>query len=206
MSAFVPESPDVPAVAETQDAAQRPSATERLAASRERMRQWMLGADPRDEARRRTEAAIAAGERPAWLDRLRAAPVIGVVIDAASAWWANHPMQPAASLAHGVVRDAVAPLARRHPIAIVAGAFVFGVAVVRLRPWRWLLKPALFAGLTSQILTRVVSSVPLDSVLDAIGSFAKRRPAEADAGIDVPAEPEPAAVSQAVQAAETATP
>src|SRR2546423_3562588 len=204
MSAFVPESPAI--ATEDTDHAELPSAAERLAASRERMRQWMLQTDGRGDARRRVEAAKEAGDKPAWMDRLRTAPVIGVVIDAASAWWANHPMQPAASLAHGVVRDAVAPLARRHPIAIVAGAFVFGVAVVRLRPWRWLLKPALFAGLTSQILTRVVSSVPLDSVLDAIGSFAKRRPAEADAGIDVPAEPEPAAVSQAVQAAETATP
>ncbi|HEV7913517.1 MAG TPA: hypothetical protein VGP22_07100 [Albitalea sp.] len=150
------------------------TATQRLAASRERMRQWMLQGDRRHEARRRVQAAAEAGDAPAWMDRLRTVPVLGVVIDAMAAWWSHHPLQPAASLARGIVQDAMAPLARRHPIATVFGAFAIGVALVRWRPWRWLAKPALFAGLTTQILTRVVSSVPLDSVLQAFTSFAHR--------------------------------
>jgi hypothetical protein len=204
MSAFVPDS--LQGEVEDKQRVQPLSATERLAASRERMRQWMLCADGRADARRRNEAALAAGEKPAWIDRLRTAPVIGVVIDAANAWWANHPLQPAANLAHGVVRDAVAPLARRHPIAIVAAAFLVGIAAVRLRPWRWLIKPALFAGLTSQIIMRVVSSVPLETVLEAVGSFGRRQPAEEPAAGEAPVMPAPAAVSDAVREAETATP
>lgn len=202
MSAFMPDRPADESGLESTDA-QLPSAAERLAASRERMRQWMLQTDGRHDARRRVDAAREAGDKPAWMDRLRTAPVIGVVIDAANAWWSNHPMQPAAMVAHGVVRDTVAPLARRHPILIVAGAFFAGVALVRWRPWRWLIKPALFAGLGSQIITRVIASVPLESVFEAVGSFARRQPAEADeAAADRVAPPVPEAVVEA----ETVTP
>jgi hypothetical protein len=203
MSAFVPESPAV-RPEDTRDDVEPPSAAERLAASRERMRQWMLQADGRIDARRRMEAAREAGDKPAWMDRLRTAPVIGVLIDAANAWWANHPMQPAATLAHGIVRETVAPLARRHPLLTVGGAFLVGVAVVRWRPWRWLIKPALFAGLGSQIIARVISSVPLETIFEALGSFAKRRPRDdepaAAASATSPAVPEP------VVEAETVTP
>jgi hypothetical protein len=203
MSAFVPDTPAEEPDASARDA-ELPSAAERLAASRERMRQWMLQTDTRGHARRRVEAAREAGDKPAWMDRLRTAPVIGVVLDAASAWWANHPVQPAASLAHSVVRDTVAPLARRHPLLIVGGAFLAGVALVRWRPWRWLIKPALFAGLGSQIITRVISSVPLETVFEAVGSFAKRRPPEDDEF--APGNPEAPPVPQPVVEAETVTP
>jgi hypothetical protein len=202
MSAFVPESPAL--AREESDDVELPSAAERLAASRERMRQWMLQTDSRGHARRRVEAAKEAGDKPAWMDRLRTAPVIGVVMDAAGAWWANHPMQPAAQLAQGVVRETVAPLTRRHPVLIVAGAFLVGVAVVRWRPWRWLVSSAVFAGLGSQIVTRVIASVPLDTIFEALGSFAKRRPQE-DEGTAAPAAAAPP-VPEAVVEAETVTP
>jgi hypothetical protein len=206
MSAFVPERP----AAETgdvdrdidSDPDEQPSAAERLAASRERMRLWMLQTDGRADARRRVAAAREAGDEPAWIDRLRAAPVIGIVIDAVDAWWSSHPMKPAAQIAHGVVRDTVAPIARRHPLLVVGGAFLAGVALVRLRPWRWLIKPALFAGLGSQIITRVVAAVPLESVLEAIGSFAGRRSRKDDeepvAPASGPAVPEPVAEAETV--------
>ena len=106
-----------------------PSALERLAESRERLRQYMVHGDARHEARRRNAAAQAQGESPSPLDKLRAMPVVGVLMDALSAWWANHPLQPAASVAEGVVREAAAPLARRHPLMVVTGAFVIGAAI-----------------------------------------------------------------------------
>jgi hypothetical protein len=151
------------------------SAAERLAESRERLRQWMERGDGRHEARRRTAAAEAEGVAPSAWDRLRGLPVIGVVIDAASAWWSNHPLQPAASLAQGVVRDSVGPLARRRPLMMVAAAFAIGGALVWLRPWRWLVRPALFAGLVSQIATRALTQMPWESMLGAFTSFAHAR-------------------------------
>ncbi|HEX6361709.1 MAG TPA: hypothetical protein VFZ93_02040, partial [Albitalea sp.] len=203
MSAFVPESKDEataePRNAEPRDAKELPSAAERLAASRERMREWMTHGR-RHAARERTEAALAAGEKPAWKDRLRTAPVVGIVMDAADAWWTHHPMHPAATLAQGLVRERVAPIARRHPIAIVLGAFVVGVALVRWRPWRLLAKSALFAGLGTTIVTRLVSSVPMESVLEAFDSFTRRRAREPQAAGDA-AEPATAAAGGAAPSA-----
>jgi hypothetical protein len=131
----------------------------------------MLRADGRQDARRRAAAARAGGESPAWMDRLRSHAVLGPVIDAVSAWWANHPLHPAASLGGSLMRDAVAPLARRHPITVVACAFAVGGALAWFRPWRWLVKPALFAGLASQVLTRLVTAMPLESLLNAVAAF-----------------------------------
>jgi len=59
MSAFVPDAPADESGVDLKDAkdVELPSAAERLAASRERMREWMLHADGRYDARRRVEAA-----------------------------------------------------------------------------------------------------------------------------------------------------
>jgi len=173
------------------------SPVERLAQSRERLRQYMLRGDGRHEARRRTAAARAEGSLASRLDRLRAMPVVGVIIDAISAWWSNHPLRPAATLAEGVVRDAVAPLTRKHPIVVLAAAFFAGAAVVWFKPWRFFGKSALFAGLFSQIVSRAVTQVPWESVLDAFASFA--HPHTQDARDPVPQEATTPAVSPSEQ-------
>jgi len=94
------------------------------------------------------------------------------VIDAMSEWWANHPLQPAASMAEGVVRDAAAPLARRHPLMVVGGAFALGAAITWLRPWRLLGKTAMFAGVFSQVVSRTVMHMPWESIVGALSTFA----------------------------------
>jgi hypothetical protein len=167
--------PAEPNAMDSEGAPPAPSAAERLTASRERMREWMLRTDGRQEARRRAAAAKQQGRRPSPMDRLRAHPVLGIFIDAVSSWWANHPLQPAASLAQSVTRDALAPLARRHPLAMVASAFVVGGMLVRFRPWRWMAKPAFFAGLASQVVARFITHMPIDSILHALTSFAQHR-------------------------------
>ena len=46
------------------------------------------------------------------------------------------------------------------------------------RPWRWLLRPALFAGIAAQLTSHVVARLPLDRLVDAaITLFVPRRPA-----------------------------
>jgi hypothetical protein len=211
MSAFVPEPTDGAPVPETTTDDEPPSAAQRLANSRERLREWMTQGGGRHDARRRADAAVAAGEKPAWMDRLRTAPIVGVVLDAAQAWWSNHPLHPAAHLAQGVVSERIAPLARRHPVAIVLGAFLVGVALVRWRPWRLLAKSALFAGLGSQIITRVIASIPLESIVEAFGGFGPRRPPETDGDPQAPpsgtaAAPAGPPVSAAAVEAQTVTP
>jgi hypothetical protein len=167
--------------------ARLPTPAERLQQSRDRMARWMIEADGRNIARR----ASADGGAWSWLGSLRNNPVVALVTDAISSWWANHPLHPAAGLAEGIARDAVAPLARRHPRAMVAGAGLVGALIVWARPWRWLsrlLKPALFSGIVSQMASHVIAQVPVDSILDAVGDFVTRRQAKAAA--DSPAAPD----------------
>jgi hypothetical protein len=164
---------------------EQPSAAQRLAESRERLREWMLRGDGRHQARRRNAAAQAEGVEPSRLDRLRAMPVIGIVIDAVTAWWSQHPLNMVAGFAEGGVRDAVAPLVRRHPIAIVAVAFAAGSALGWFRPWR-LIKPALIAGIVSQITSRLIAQIPLDSLLASFAAFAHDR-SRHDSEDEVPA-------------------
>ncbi|WP_280152438.1 hypothetical protein [Piscinibacter sp. XHJ-5] len=212
MSAVVPDSAelaeaeaqaDAKAVSEAVKDVDVPSAAERLAQSRERLREWMLHADGRQQRRRRAAEAAAEGRSLPLLDRLREMPVIGLLIDVFAGWWASHPLQPAATLAHGVVRDTVAPMARRHPFTVVAGAFVVGVALVRFKPWRWIVKPALFAGLATQIVSRVIASIPVESVVDAMSSFTQRREQPAP---EADAEASASSQAPAPRETETATP
>src|SRR5438477_3851073 len=138
------EAPAAPIESDKALEARLPTPAERLQQSRDRMARWMIKADGRSIARRRADGQA---DGWAWLGNLRSNPVVALVTDAISAWWANHPLHPAAGLAEGIARDAVAPLARRHPRAVVAGAFLVRALIVWARPWRWLVKPALFTGI-----------------------------------------------------------
>lgn len=149
------------------------SAAQRLAESRERLRQYMLRGNGRHEARRRTAAAQAEGSRASAIDRLRALPVVGVVIDAVSAWWSNHPLHPAATVVENVARDTVAPFTRRHPIPVLISAFFVGGAIVWFKPWRLAAKSALFGGLISQVASHAITQMPWESLLGAFTSFAR---------------------------------
>jgi hypothetical protein len=177
MSAVLPSdmaAANVPARAEAELEARLSTPAERLQQSRERMAQWMIRADDRRAHRRAAAADGDDGAGWAWLGTLRSNPVIGLVVDAINSWWANHPLHPAADLAEGIARDAVAPLARRHPRSMVAGAFIVGALLVWVRPWRWLVKPALFTGILSQVASHVVAQVPIDSILSTLSAFGAR--------------------------------
>jgi hypothetical protein len=161
---------------DTELKAKLPTPAERLQRSRERMGQWMIQADGGRLARRRAAASVSSdGGGWAWLGSLRNNPVVALVADAIRSWWANHPLHPAADLAEGIAREAVAPLARRHPRAMVAGAFVIGALLVWGKPWRWLIKPALFTGIMAQVASHVIAQVPIDSILNTITAFAAPR-------------------------------
>lgn len=151
------------------------SAAQRLAESRERLRQYMLRGDGRHEARRRAAAAQAEGSQASVIDRLRALPMVGVVIDAVSAWWSNHPLHPAATVVENMARDAVAPFTRRHPIPVLIGAFFVGGAIVWFKPWRLVAKSAVFSGLISQVASRAITQMPWESLLGAFTSLMRAR-------------------------------
>jgi hypothetical protein len=152
-------------------------AAKRLAESRERMRQWMLDPDGRHEARRRRAAAgdASAEGGPTLLDRLRDHPVVGVAVEMVNSWWTRHPLHPVASFAEDAVREHVAPVVRRHPLAVVAGAVAVGALVVWFRPWRWLAGTARAAGSASHWAVQLLGSLPIASLLAALTAVAKKR-------------------------------
>lgn len=130
----------IPAVLET------PSA--RLSRSREQLRLALHG----------TAAAVGANSRHVrsagtpWLDKLQDIPGARIVVDAVSTWWANHPLRVTTIVAATAATAVIKPVAQRHPLGLVSGAFVLGGLFTLSRPWRWALRPALFAGLAQHLL------------------------------------------------------
>jgi hypothetical protein len=116
----------------------------RLAQSRERLRLALHGAP----------AAAPATHMPAqgWSE-LTALPAASVIVDAVQAWWALHPLNATVRAFSSAAIDVARPVARRHPLLAVLGAFMFGGLLIWSRPWRWALKPTLFAGLLPQVLS-----------------------------------------------------
>ena len=127
---------------------QTPSA--RLSRSREQLRLALQG----------TAAAVGANTRQArssgttWLDNLQAIPGASVVVEAVGSWWDKHPLRVTAIVAATAATAVLKPIAQRHPLGLVSGAFVLGglFALSRSWRWRWAVQPALFAGLAQHLL------------------------------------------------------
>ncbi len=129
-------------------------AAERLAVSRERMRLSM-------KARASTAPAASDNASP--------------LFKSLQNWWAGHPLHVAGTVASDAVNTLIRPFARRHPIALVAGALVLGGLLVWAKPWRGILKPALLVGLLPQLLTKLIAVVPLESWLAVLASFTQKK-------------------------------
>lgn len=153
-----------------QAAAHRSSACARLLLSRERLRREMV---ERSAPKRSSATAGADGPTVGWQDWLKQMPVAGVLFEALSSWWANHPLNGVASVAAGAARASLVPMAQRNPLGLMLIAVVLGAALVATRPWRWLLKPALFAGLVPQMLSKLVAHVPFESWMGFASNFSK---------------------------------
>ena len=156
------------------DAIFRVTAAERLEQSRKRLHQAMRGtsAAPGTAAN-----ASVAGSATLWLDILKLNPTARVVIAAVSAWWAQHPLHVAGTAAAATAKAAVQPIADRHPFALVLGALLLGGVLAWSRPWRWALKPALFAGLLPQLVSQALAQAPIQSWLAAFAAPTSEPPA-----------------------------
>jgi hypothetical protein len=146
-------------------------ATERLAQSRQRLQ---LALTETNEANKPRVASADHGS-PAWMDELKAIPGVGIVVQALSAWWAQYPFNTASAMALDAANAVAKPLATRHPLALVAGALLLGGMLAWSRPWRWILKPALFAGLMAQLSAKLVAQVPLQSWMSLLTALAQGR-------------------------------
>jgi hypothetical protein len=153
-----------------------PSAQERLTRSRTNMTQW-LGDDA--QARNTAERHGGPGLGLArWLKGLSKHPLAALTIDALADRWAQHPLHTSVQLAETAANETIAPLVRRHPALVLGSAAVAGALLVRARPWRWLLRPALLGGVVSQVAAQLLRHVAASpSHADAAPSYTTARPA-----------------------------
>ncbi len=137
------------------------SALERLEASRARLRGALLEiAHPTPPA----PGERAAGDFKAKLLRMaRDIPGVSIISESVESWWAQHPLHTAGIVAMEASKEVIAPLARRNPFMLLVGATVVGALLIASRPWRWLIRPALFIGLVPQLTSHLIRRVPLDS-------------------------------------------
>src|SRR5512145_1105859 len=111
---------------------------ERLALSRERLREAL-------------KAAAGSGSADSWLDEWRSTPAAAVLLEVLEQWWSQHPLRAAGLAASALLRSAVEPLVRRHPLLSLVGALLAGGLLVWLRPWRWVIGTTLLAGLLQRL-------------------------------------------------------
>jgi len=154
-----------------------PSAAERLEASRARLRSALMDiAHPPSKPSLLDELGIGSFGSQI-LDRLKSLPGAALVIESIEHWWAEHPLHAAGSLAEEASRRYVGPIARKNPLAVVLGSAIFGALLIASRPWRWLLRPALFIGLVPQIASHALKRMPLDSWLQMLSTLSGKRAA-----------------------------
>lgn len=147
------------------------TASERLALSRERLRRAMSEISaPEAEA----ESRGARGRSLAWLDSLKSIPGAGTVIDAVRGWWRHNPLRVAGMAGADAAKAIFDPMARRSPLTLVLGAFLLGGLLAWSRPWRWIARPALFAGLLPPVIYKAMKHVPVESWFSAIASLAQK--------------------------------
>lgn len=154
------------------------SALERLAATRAQLRAALQAqhAPPLPAAGAKAHPSVLAGAASEWLAHLKSLPGVQLVVAAVQSWWAQHPLRTAGLVAGEAAKTLAQPVAQRHPIALVLGAAVLGGALVWSRPWRWLLKPTLLAGLLPQLASKVVTQLPLQSWLAVLASLLQSKP------------------------------
>ena len=111
------------------------AAAHRLALSRSRLHQ---AADPGNSEK--------PGEAP------------GLASGAIQQWWSNHPLRLVSDVTLTAAKTLVQPVAQRHPVALVAGAAAVGALLVWGKPWRWLVTPALVAGLLPKLISHAMTS------------------------------------------------
>lgn len=155
-------------------------ALDRLAQSRERLRNALAESGEGPSANRQTPGtANPAGQGhaprrghsvppgrpasvlrwPSWLGSLVATPAGSLLLELTQLWWARQPARVGVQLAGDAAALVLAPIAREHPVRLVLGAAAAGAVLVALRPWRWLgrsaITPALLMGLLPQLLNQM---------------------------------------------------
>ncbi|MBC7701730.1 hypothetical protein [Aquabacterium sp.] len=122
----------------------------RLQQSRERIRLWLTPPDEAPDEEGESSGPALPEQLQAWMRELREHPILSSTFNALQGWWESHPWRPATHLASGLVREALQPLAKKHPLGLVLVAAAIGGSLVWFRPGRGLVKSLLIKGVVSQ--------------------------------------------------------
>ena len=122
------------------------SAQDRLARSRANMSRWLA-----DDDAARADSQGSGWGLSGWLQKLRGEPLAALAIDALTDRWSRHPLRTTVRMAEVAARETIAPLVRRHPAATLGASALVGALLVRVKPWRWLARPALLTGVAAQV-------------------------------------------------------
>ncbi len=147
-------------------AAFEPSAQERLIQSREQMSRWLEKQGPVDGGTAEPDQ----GQLPGATTGLRSLfsnPVTLIGLDYLTEWWTQHPLVKSARNAEDAAQDAIVPLVRRHPVAVLGTAAAVGALLVWFRPWRWLPRPGKLASMASTIAIGEISRIALQRKEDS---------------------------------------
>jgi hypothetical protein len=188
-----PAPPPSAKVTEAIKEATEPSAIDRITESRMRLRAAMM------EIAHPPKPQYAAGQNVNdiarnLLLRLKTLPGAALILDSLDSWWRQHPLRTAGLMAGEASKTLVTPMARRSPGTLLLAATGAGALFILLKPWRWLLRPALFVGLVPQIASHAMKRMPMDYWVQMMSSLARSgrnapasRPATAAAATGTPA-------------------
>lgn len=164
-----------------------PSAADRLTESRKRMRAAMLEIS-HPPKRAPLLGTGGGGDLIArLLSRVKALPAAAIVIESVEVWWQQHPLRTAGIVAEEAARAFAKPIAQRRPHTLIFGAATLGALFALTRPWRWLLRPALFVGLVPQLMAQALKRMPVESWVKMAASILGRRVANASKATAAPA-------------------